>query len=41
MSTETTTNHTGPLGCRNCGDTDGPFDPRTGLCETCTDRGQQ
>lgn len=24
-----------PLGCRNCGDTAGPFDPTTGLCENC------
>lgn len=25
----------GPVGCKNCGDTAGPFDPTTGLCEDC------
>lgn len=35
MSTETTTNNTGPLACKSCGDTDGPFVPGTGLCENC------
>jgi hypothetical protein len=40
MTTETNTNHTGPLGCTRCGDTDGPF-TRTGLCETCADKDQQ
>jgi len=40
MSTENTTNHTGPLGCRSCGDTDGPF-TKDGLCEDCADGGQQ
>ncbi|WP_055693748.1 hypothetical protein [Streptomyces prasinopilosus] len=36
MSTETTAKPTGPLGCRSCGNTDGPFDPNTGHCEDCT-----
>lgn len=36
MSTEITTKPTGPLGCRNCGDTTGPF-TRDGLCEDCAD----
>ncbi|MFD5491539.1 hypothetical protein ACFWH4_01020 [Streptomyces sp. NPDC127091] len=35
MSTESTTKPTGPLGCTRCGNTDGPHDLRTGLCETC------
>jgi hypothetical protein len=26
----------GPLGCK-CGDTVGPFDAKTGRCETCTE----
>jgi hypothetical protein len=38
MSTESTTNRTGPLGCKRCGDTDGPF-TKDGLCETCADGG--
>lgn len=25
----------GPIGCRRCGDTAGPYDPATGLCENC------
>jgi len=37
MSTESTTKPTGPLGCRGCGNTDGPF-TRDGLCETCADQ---
>lgn len=41
MSTETTTNHAGPLACKRCGNTDGPFVPGTGLCEDCADGGQQ
>ncbi|MFJ6559903.1 hypothetical protein ACIQMV_08480 [Streptomyces sp. NPDC091412] len=36
MSTESTTNHTGPLACTRCGDEDGPF-TRDGLCENCAD----
>ncbi|MFF8100092.1 hypothetical protein ACF07S_10005 [Streptomyces sp. NPDC016640] len=40
MKTETTTKATGPLGCRNCGDTTGPF-TRDGLCEDCADGDQQ
>lgn len=34
-------NTTGPLGCPRCGDTTGPHDLRTGLCETCADGDQQ
>ncbi|WPO73981.1 hypothetical protein [Streptomyces sp. KN37] len=26
-----------PLGCPNCGDEDGPFDAKTGRCETCAE----
>lgn len=25
----------GPYACPKCGDTAGPFDPNTGLCEDC------
>ncbi|MFF8590033.1 hypothetical protein ACF061_01095 [Streptomyces sp. NPDC015220] len=35
MSTESTTKPTGPLGCRGCGNTAGPF-TASGLCEDCT-----
>jgi hypothetical protein len=34
MTTETSTKPTGPLGCKGCGDTDGPF-TRHGYCEDC------
>lgn len=30
-----------PLTCARCGDEDGPWDPRTGLCEDCADGGEQ
>lgn len=30
----------GPLGCTNCGDTAGPFDPTTGRCEDCLGGGK-
>ncbi|MEU0783456.1 hypothetical protein ABZ341_18020 [Streptomyces sp. NPDC006173] len=36
MSTESTTKPTGPLRC-TCGNTAGPFDPKIGRCEDCTD----
>jgi hypothetical protein len=26
-----------PLACRDCGNTVGPFDPKTGRCEDCAD----
>lgn len=37
MSTESTTNPTAPLRCTECGDDEGPFDLKTGHCETCTE----
>ncbi|MHC3450842.1 hypothetical protein [Streptomyces prasinus] len=40
MSTESTTKPTGPLACRGCGDTTGPF-TRDGHCEDCADGDQQ
>lgn len=41
MTTETNTKPTGPLACKSCGDTVGPFVPGTGLCEDCADGDQQ
>lgn len=41
MTTETSTNHTGPLACKQCGGTAGPFDTGTGLCEDCAAGEQQ
>jgi len=38
MTTETTTKPTGPLRCRRCGDTDGPF-TKDGYCEDCEPAG--
>ena len=35
MSTERTTKPVAPLRCTRCGDEDGPFVPKTGLCESC------
>lgn len=34
---ETTPVAEGPVGCPGCGDTAGPFDLTTGLCEDCLD----
>lgn len=35
MSTERTTKPVAPLRCTRCGDEDGPFAPKNGLCESC------
>jgi hypothetical protein len=35
MSTESTTKPAAPLRCTCCGDEDGPFALKTGLCESC------
>jgi len=35
MSTESTTKQAAPLACTRCGDEDGPFVPKVGLCEEC------
>lgn len=35
MSTERITKPVSPLRCTRCGDEDGPFVPKAGLCEDC------
>lgn len=40
MSTESTTKPAAPLRCTSCGDEDGPFSTRGGLCEDCTPAGE-
>ncbi len=35
MSTQSTTTPVAPLRCTRCGDEDGPFVPKAGLCESC------
>lgn len=40
MSTESTTRQAAPLRCASCGDEDGPFNTRDGLCEDCTPAGE-
>lgn len=35
MSTESTTKPVAPLRCTRCGDEDGPFALKAGLCESC------
>lgn len=40
MSTESTTKPVAPLRCTSCGDEDGPFSTKDGLCEDCTPAGE-
>lgn len=35
MGTNSPTKPATPLRCTRCGDEDGPFVPKTGLCENC------